>query len=74
VITHDLVREIGVEPHSGPVDVKQLPQNIGVRSYARATGRLVRNPKAMDAIPPIADVAVIKSRLRAGKLSIYLLP
>jgi hypothetical protein len=33
------------------------------RAHAKATGRLVKNPKAIVAMPEIAAVAVIKSLL-----------
>jgi hypothetical protein len=38
-------------------------ERVRSRAYARATGRLVRKPKAMVAIPEIAAVAVVRSLL-----------
>ena len=39
-------------------------------TYARATGRLVRNPKAIVAIPEIAAVAVVRSLLMPEVMSL----
>ena len=39
-------------------------------AYASATGKFVKNPKAMDAMPEMAAVPVIKSRLIAAKKTV----
>jgi hypothetical protein len=38
-------------------------ERVRSRAYARATGRLVRKPKAIVAMPEIAAVAVVRSLL-----------
>jgi hypothetical protein len=43
----------------------------GKRAYARATGRLVRKPNAMVAIPEIAAVAVVRSLLMPAVIRLF---
>jgi hypothetical protein len=45
-------------------------RRVDKRAYARATGRLVRNPKATVLIPVIAAVAVVRSLLIPGIISL----
>lgn len=47
------------------------PRTIGNGTCARATGRLVRAPKVMEAMPAIDAVAVTKSRLISWILSVH---
>jgi hypothetical protein len=45
-------------------------QRVDKRAYARATGRLVRNPKAIVLVPVIVAVAVVGSLLIPGVISL----
>lgn len=45
-------------------------RRVDKRAYARATGRLVRNPKAIVLMPVIAAVAVVRSLLIPGVVSL----
>jgi hypothetical protein len=58
----DLIREVGIQTHSWPGASSAGAGHVkDYSTYARATGRFVRNPNAKEASAEIAAVAVIKS-------------
>lgn len=74
--TNDLIGKIRVQTHAWTmVDmlVRHVLVVLGIVSratHARATGKLVMKPKRKDDRPDIAAVAVIRSRLTSGCMSV----
>jgi hypothetical protein len=67
MISNNLVREVCIESHARAV-INQLPvQKWKQKTHARATGRLVKKPKAREPIPAMAAVAVMISRFIPSK-------
>jgi hypothetical protein len=62
--TDDLISEISIESHSRSENgqQKRKARDRG-DPYAKATGKLVKNPKRKDPTPATAAVAVMRSRL-----------
>jgi len=69
MVADDLVGEESIKPHSRTINVR-IRVLMTREAYAKATGRLVRKPKAKDPMPAIAAVAVMRSRLSSVELAL----